>query len=226
MALFKRLRDLTLATVNDLLDKAEDPVKMVNQFIRDMEEDIGDAEVAVAKQIAIEKRFLEQRDEASGLVQKRAEQAEKAIELGNEELAKKALQDKIEQQSRYETYAAEYDKAKSMADELRQKLTEMKDELLKMKSKRELLVARADAARVQKQINHTMGAFGSDNAAQGFARMEEKVNQLEAEAEASGELRGSGKSLDDEFKQLEGGSQLDKELAALKAKVAEKKGNS
>ncbi len=226
MALFKRLRDITMATVNDLLDKAEDPVKMVNQFIRDMEEDIGEAEVAVAKQIAIEKRFLEQRDEAASLAQKRAEQAEKALELGNEELAKKALQDKIEQQSHYETYAAEYDKAKAMADELRSKLGEMKDELLKMKSKREMLVARADAAKVQKQINHTMGSFGSDSAAQGFARMEEKVNQLEAEAQASSELRGSGKSLDDEFKKLQGDTELDKELAALKAKMAEKKANA
>ncbi len=226
MALFKRLRDITMASVNDLLDKAEDPVKMVNQFIRDMDEDIGEAEVAVAKQIAIEKRFLEQRDEAASLVQKRAEQAEKALDLGNEELAKKALQDKIEQQTRYETYASEYDKAKAMADELRSKLGEMKDELLKMKSKREMLVARADAAKVQKQINHTMGSFGSDSAAQGFARMEEKVNQLEAEAQASSELRGSGKTLDDEFKKLQGDTELDKELAALKAKMAEKKANS
>ena len=223
MALFKRVRDLTMASVNDLLDKAEDPVKMVNQFVRDMEEDIGEAEVAVAKQIAIEKRFLEQRDEAAALVQKRTEQAEKALELGNEDLAKKALADKIDQQSHYETYAAEYDKGKSMADDLRRRLSEMKDELLKMKSKREMLVARADAAKVQKQINHTMGSFGSDSASQGFARMEEKVNQLEAEAEASNELRGNGKSLDDEFNALAGDSALDKELAALKAKIAEKK---
>ncbi len=223
MALFKRVRDLTMATVNDLLDKAEDPVKMVNQFVRDMEEDISEAEVAVAKQIAIEKRFLEQRDEAAALVQKRTEQAEKALELGNEELAKKALQDKIDQQSHYETYAAEYDKGKAMADDLRHRLSEMKDELLKMKSKREMLVARADAAKVQKQINHTMGSFGSDSASQGFARMEEKVNQLEAEAEASNELRGNGKSLDDEFNALAGDSALDKELAALKAKIADKK---
>ncbi len=226
MALFKRLRDLTMATVNDLLDKAEDPVKMVNQFIRDMEDDIGEAEVAVAKQIAIEKRFLEQRDEAAALVQKRAEQAERALELGNEELAKKALQDKIDQQTRYETYASEYTKAKTMADELRQRLGEMKDELLKMKSKREMLVARADAAKAQKQINHTMSSFGSGSAAAGFARMEEKVNQLEAEAEASSELRGSGKSLDDELKGLESESQLDQEMAALKAKMAAKKTDS
>ncbi len=221
MALFKRIRDITAANVNDLLDRAEDPVKMINQFLRDMEADISDAEVAVAKQIAMERRFQEQRDEAAALVAKRQEQAEKALALGNEELARKALQDKKEQQGRYDTFAQEYDKAKSLADELRVKLTDMKDEFDKMKGRREMLVARADAARVQTQINHTMGNFNSDSASRGFSRMEEKVMQMEAQAEASSELSGKRKDLDEEFKNL-GDSSVDDELAALKAKLAAK----
>ncbi len=220
MALFKRIRDITAASVNDLLDKAEDPVKMINQFLRDMEEDIAEAEVSVAKQIAVEKRFKEQRDEAASLVKKRAEQAEKALEMNNEDLARRALQDKREQQERFETYSAEYDKAKGLATDLRGKLEQMKDELLKMKGRREMLVARADAAKVQKQINHTLGGFGSDGAAKGFARMEEKVNQMEAEAEASNELRTPSRSLDEEFKQLDSG--VEDELAALKEKLAKR----
>ena len=221
MAVFKRIRDITAASVNDMLDKAEDPVKMINQFLRDMEEEIAEAEVAVAKQIAIEKRLLEQRDVAATLVEKRQEQAVKALELGNEELARKALQDKKDQQEKADTYGSEYDKSKAMADDLRHKLEHMKDEFMKMKSKREMLVARADAAKVQKQINHTMGNFGTESAARGFSRMEEKVNQLEAEAEASNELRTPSKSLDDEFKHL-GDNGVEDELAALKAKMAEK----
>ena len=220
MALFKRIRDITAASINDLLDKAEDPVKMINQFLRDMEEDIAEAEVAVAKQIAIEKRFKEQRDEAASLVQKRADQAQKALEMENEDLARRALQDKREQQDRFTTFSAEYDKAKGLADDLRVKLEQMKDELLKMKGRREMLVARADAAKVQKQINHAMGGFGSESAARGFARMEEKVNQMEAEAEASNELRSPSRSIDEEFKDLDSG--VEDELAALKAKLAQK----
>ncbi len=218
--MFKRIRDITAASVNDILDKAEDPVKMINQFLRDMEEDIAEAEVAVAKQIAIEKRFKEQRDEATVLVQKRADQAQKALEMGNEDLARRALQDKHEQQDRLTTFSAEYDKAKVLADDLRTKLEQMKDELLKMKGRREMLVARADAAKVQKQINHAMGGFGTDSASRGFARMEEKVNQMEAEAEASNELRSPSHSLDEEFKQFDSG--VENELAALKAKLAQK----
>jgi phage shock protein A len=84
MSIFKRIRDISSATINDLIDKAEDPVKMLSQYLRDMEKDIADAEVGVAKQISIEKRFKQQYDEAKEMVEKRAEQAVKALEAGNE----------------------------------------------------------------------------------------------------------------------------------------------
>ncbi len=218
MGLFKRLRDITMASINDMLDKVEDPVKMLEQYLRDMSEDITDAEAAVAKQIAVEKRFKQQMDEAAELVAKRGQQAETAVLAGNDELAKKALTDKNEQQIKLDSYTQQYTVAKQHADTLREQLAEMKDEFNKLKNKKDLLIARAEAAKAQKSINQTMSGFGVDNAAKGFERMESKVLQMEAEAQASGELRGSNKSLDDEFKALETNA-VDDELAALKAKL-------
>lgn len=223
MGIFKRMRDLTAASINDLLDKAEDPVKMLNQFLRDMEEDILDAEAAVAKQIAVEKKFKQQVEEAEEMVQKRQSQAEKAMEQGNEDLARRALQDKKEFQTRYDEMSNQYGIAKENADRLRGQLAEMKDEFNKMKNKKDLLIARAEAAKAQKSINQAMSGFGTDNAARGFDRMSDKVAQLEAEAQASNELRSSGKSLDDELAQLDKSDGVDDELAALRAKVAAKK---
>lgn len=218
MGLFKRLRDITLASINDLLDKAEDPVKMLEQYLRDMGDDITDAEAAVAKQIAVEKRFKQQMDDAADVVEKRQQQAEKAVLAGNDELAKKALVDKAEQQQLLDGYTQQYTIAKQHADQLRAQLSEMKEEYTKLKNKKDLLIARADAAKAQKSINQAMSGFGTDNAAKGFERMENKVLQMEAEAQASTELRGSNKSLDDEFKALEA-NDVDDELAALKAKL-------
>jgi phage shock protein A len=223
MGIFKRLRDLTMASINDLLDKSEDPVKMLNQFLRDMEEDIQEAEVAVAKQIAIEKKFKQQYEEAEEMLTKRGEQAMKALEQGNEELARKALQDKKEHQERYDTFKGQFDIAKKNADQLRGQLNEMKDEFSKMKNKKDLLIARAESAKAQKSINQAMSGFGTDNAAKGFDRMTEKVLQMEAEAEASGELRSSSRSLDDELAQLDKSDGVDDELAAMKAQLAAKK---
>jgi phage shock protein A len=223
MGIFKRLRDLTAASINDLLDKAEDPVKMLNQFLRDMEEDIMEAESAVAKQIAVEKKFKLQVEEAQEMVAKRQEQAVKALEQNNEDLARRALEDKKEHQIRFDEMSKQHVIAKTNADQLRSQLNEMKDEFNKMKNKKDLLVARAESAKAQKSINQAMSGFGTDNAAKGFDRMSEKVLQMEAEAQASGELRTSNRSLDDELDKLGGGSEVDDELAALKAKVAEKK---
>jgi len=223
MGIFKRLRDMTMASVNDLLDKAEDPVKMLNQFLRDMEEDINDAEAAVAKQIAIEKKFQQQTQEAEEMVNKRADQAMKALEQGNEDLARRALEDKKEHQARYDELKRQYDIAKTNADQLRGQLNDMKDEFGKMKNKKDLLIARAESAKAQKQINQAMSGFGVDNAAHGFDRMSEKVLQMEAEAQASGELRAKNRGLDDELDALGAKSGVDDELAAMKAKLAEKK---
>ncbi|OEF99316.1 phage shock protein A [Vulcanibacillus modesticaldus] len=221
MSLFKRLSDLTKASLNELLDKAEDPIKMLNQYLRELEQDIAEAEVAVAKQIAIEKKFKQQLEEAQEMVEKREQQAMKALEAGNEELARKALIDKKVHQEKVDDFKVQYENAKSNADQLRKQLREMKDEFENMKNKKATLVARAEAAKAQKKINKTMSNFGTDNAAKGFERMSEKVLELEAEAEASMELKKMNSTLDDELAALEDSS-VEDELAKLKEKLGKK----
>jgi phage shock protein A len=221
MTLFKRLRDITLANINAMLDRVEDPVKMLDQYLRDMEMDLQDAEVAVSKQIAIEMKLKQQYEEAQQLVSKREQQALQALEAGNEDLARRALVDKKAVSEKAADLKLQHEAAAKTAAELREKLGQMRDQVAEMKHKRESLKARAEAAKAQKQINQAMTGFGVDNAAKGFARMEEKVMQLEAEAEASKQVYGTARSLDDEFKELQknNSSAIDAELEALKAKL-------
>lgn len=216
--LFKRVKTVVDSELNSLLDKAEDPVKMLEQFMRDMESDIREAEAAVAKQIANEKMLQKKYEDAQKMVEKRDEQAIKAIEAGNDDLARRALEDKKIHSQTADTLKESYDRAKLDSDSVRKKLDEMKAEYYEMKLKKDSLKARAESAKTRTKMNRTLSGIGSDDSKHGFDRMEEKVLQYEAEAETSEDMRSSNKSLDDEFKSLET-NEVDDELAALKKKL-------
>ncbi|OZI11344.1 phage shock protein A [Bacillaceae bacterium SAS-127] len=216
---FKRVKTYVGSELNAALDKAEDPVKMLDQFMREMEADIREAETAVAKQIANEKMLKKKFDDASQMAEKRQQQAIEALEAGNEDLARRALEDKKVHESQAESMRVAYEQATSDANELREKLDEMKQEYQEMKMKKDTLKARAESAKTRTKMNRTMSSIGSDESRRGFERMEEKVLQYEAEAETSEDLRSSSRSLDDELKALKSNSAVDDELAALKKKL-------
>jgi phage shock protein A len=216
--LFKRVKTVVDSELNALLDKAEDPVKMLEQFMRDMESDIRDAETAVAKQIANEKMLQKKYEDATKMVEKRDEQAIKAIEAGNDDLARRALEDKKIHSQTADTLKESYDRAKLDSDSVRKKLDEMKAEYYEMKLKKDSLKARAESAKTRTKMNRTLSGIGSDDSKRGFERMEEKVLQYEAEAETSEDMRSSNRSLDDDFAALEK-NDVDDELAALKRKL-------
>lgn len=223
MSIFKRLRDLTMSNINAMIDKAEDPIKLTDQYIRDMQEDLEDAEKAVAAQIAIEKKFKGLYEEQEALVEKRTQQAHTAAQAQNVDLARRALEEKRAAEAKMTEYKTAYDQNKASADNLRGKLEEMRKQLTEMKNKRETLVARYNAAKAQNEINKAMTGFSSDTAVSGLKRMEEKMLQMEAQAEASNELSSKGKSLDDEFENLSKDAEVDAELAALMKQYEDKK---
>ncbi|MFQ3542504.1 PspA/IM30 family protein [Halobacillus rhizosphaerae] len=216
---FNRVKTVVGAELNSMLDKAEDPVKMLEQFMRDMENDIREAESAVAKQIANEKMLKRKYDDSQALVDKRMKQAEKAIDAGDEDLARRALEDKKSHQEQAEQLKASWDRAVEDSNNLRKKLEEMKKEYQEMKLKKDSLKARAESAKTRTKMNRTMSNIGGDESRQGFDRMEEKVMQYEAEAETSEDLSQSNRSLDDEFEELDKEDSVDDELAALKKKM-------
>lgn len=218
MSIFKRLRDLTMSNLYALIEKAEDPIKMTDQYLRDMQEDLAEAEKAVAAQIVLEKKFKQLYEEQEALVQKRDEQAHVAAQAKNIDLARRALEEKKAAEQKMAEYKASYEQNKAAADTLREKLSEMKKQITDLKNKRETLAARVHAAKAQKQINQSMSGFDSSSAMAGLKRMEEKAMQLEAEAEASGELYKKESSLDEEIAKLNKDQQVEDELAALMKK--------
>ncbi|MEN6324734.1 MAG: PspA/IM30 family protein [Syntrophomonas sp.] len=219
MSLFKRINDNIRANLNAMLDKAEDPAKLLNQYLMDMQDDIADAESAVARQLVVVHKFKSQYEEASGLLAKREAQAMEALQKDREDLARRALEDKALHKARAEDCKEQYENGCTTANLLKSQLREMKDEYERLRAKRDTLVARAEAAKAHKEISSMAGAFGKDNARRGFDRMEEKVMQMEAEVQVAEEVLGSSQALDKELAALGSSDDIDRELAELKQKL-------
>jgi phage shock protein A len=219
MGIFKRFKDIASANINDLLDKAEEPEKMLEEYLRQREDDIRELEKAYATQITAERQLETQTKAYQAEVDKRQAQAEKALSENREDLARRALESKKEQKALLDAITPAYEKAKADTQKLREQVTEVKRDYETAKNQKTALIARAQAAKATKAVNQAMSGIGGNTGTKGFSRMEQKVMQMEAEAEAAGEMRSGDKSLDEEIESLGGSSEVDDELAALKAKM-------
>ncbi|WNF38499.1 PspA/IM30 family protein [Bacillaceae bacterium IKA-2] len=216
---FKRMKTVVSSELYNMIEKAEDPEKMLDQFVREMSNEIRDVESATAKMMAEEKLFNKKVVDAKEMVDKRELQAIKALEAKNEDLARRALEDKIRVTNELEQLVQLHRNAAYQAEDLKEKLKQMKSEFREMELKRETLKSKAGAAKAKAQMNRSLSTINNGGAKQGFERMEKKVMQFEAEAEASEDLRVASQSLDKELDGLDKDSSIDLELAKLKEKL-------
>lgn len=211
---FKRIRDITLATVHDGLDTMESPVSMLNQYMRDLEQEIEKAQDAVVKQSMIEKKFTEYKNEAGFIADKRMRQATLAVEAGEEELARRALRDRKQYAAKVEQYEKMGAEAHQKVLELKEQLKEMKEKYYQMRDRKMELISRANAAKTKKQMNTVLNKFDGESAMKGFKRMEERIMEWETEAEVR-RVKPNQTYLQ-QLAALEPDEEVEKELAALK----------
>ncbi len=218
MGIFSRIADIFKSNVNDALDKAEDPEKMLKQMVLEMEESVNKATLAVANSIANEKGLERKLEKARKDSTEWEQKAMQALQANREDLAKAALEKKSIADRNVADLHPIYEQAKATSTKLRQQLDQLKSKLDEARSRQSTLIARSQAAKAQKQISQSFSGVGSD-AFTKFDKFEGKIEKLEAEATAFEQLAGENTSLDDEFKKLSSSSSVDGDLLALKAKM-------
>jgi len=221
MGIFSRLAQLIKSNINDLISKSEDPEKMLNQVVLDMNNQLVEAKKQVAASIADEKRLAKQAEAELANSAEWERRAMMALRAGNEELAKEALNRKKEHDTLAQTFKDQWQKQKAAVERLKQALRMLNDKIEEAKRKKNVLIARKKRAEAQRAIQETMSGLKDQSAFETFDRMAQKIDQIEAEAEAGEELAEeyTGDVLAQKFANLEKTSGADDELAALKRKM-------
>jgi len=224
MGLFSRFKRAVKSNINDMISKAENPEKMLNQLIVEMNEQLIESKKTVAASIADEKKLERQigmnRDQADEWERK----AMLAVKSGEDDMAKKALLRKQEYDNTIRQYQIQWQAQVESVEQLKGALRQLQQKIEEAQRKKNLLIARAKRAEAHKRMQQTMSSMVDTSAFELFDRMSEKVEQIEAEVDAMREIdvSATGDALERQFQALEASdSSADKLLDDLKAKMTQ-----
>jgi phage shock protein A len=215
MGILDRVSTLMRANINDLIDRAEDPEKVVRQLIYDMNNQLLQVKTQVAASIADEKQLKQrwQDNESKSLEWQR--RAELAVEKGQDDLAREALTRRNSFQQNADGFKEQYEQQARQVEVLKDALHQLEAKIQEATTKQDLLIARSRRAKAETKIRTTLSGLDRSSAMGQFARIEEKVSMQEARAAALGELETD--TMDKRFELLESDTEVDRQLAALKA---------
>lgn len=221
MSILTRFKDIMSSNINALLDKAEDPEKMIDQYLRNLKSDLGKVKAETATIIAQEKRAKREFDDNEAQIEKMQTYAVKALESDNEADARKFLEKKSDYVKNQEALKQAVDLAQANTTQMRQMHDKLVSDVEELESKRAMLKGKASVAKTQKRINEMGSSItGANNTKSAFDAMEDKINQSLDEANAMAELnKGADDDIDALTEKYEDNVDVDDELAALKAEL-------
>ncbi|WP_462412939.1 PspA/IM30 family protein [Neobacillus sp. Marseille-QA0830] len=219
MGFFKRLKTITSAEINGLLDGMEDPIAMLNEYSREMEQEIAKGQQALARQLFVENKQKALIGETRELVVKRARQARLAIGQEDDLVAKLAVQEKLNHERQLQVYQEQLEAIKEQTQLLNEKLDQLKDTYSQMQQKKILLSSRANVAQSMKQIQKVTVSFHTDDIARGVARAEEKILFMEAEVQAGNQFSTPLAQYDAAYNSYVSEEELNQEIDKLNNKL-------
>jgi len=221
MGIFSKLSTLLKSNINDLIAKAENPEKMLNQIILDMRDQLAKAKREVAAAIADERKLRAQLDDEIKQTRDWEHRAMLAVKEGRDDLAKQALIRQQEHAQRVQAIEQTWSAQAQETEKLKGSLRQLNDKIEEAKRKRNLLIAKQKRAQAQKRIHETMSGLSDTSAFEAFNRMAEKIEESERRSLAQAEVTEalSGDTLEQDFLRLEAGggdADVDDRLLALK----------
>ncbi|TDF91857.1 PspA/IM30 family protein [Paenibacillus piri] len=223
MSIGKRLRDITVANFNEMLEQSEDPVRLIDKYLSEQSEQIRESERLLQQCLSHAATLRQTYVSATQLKERREQQALVALKAGEDEMARIALQEKLQQEERSAQYKALYEQSKLGIVELEQQLQQLKADFDEVASKRSYYIARLESVRLQQRMNERLrgmgGGFG--HSPRMFDRLEERVSDMELSARTLREIRSHGRdAIIAAGNAASAASQLvDHELEKLKSKL-------
>ena len=221
--IIKRFSDIMSANLNALLDKAEDPEKMIDQYLRNLESDLGKVKAETASVMAEETKCKRELDECNSDIEKMQRYAEKAIVAGNDNDARQFLEKKQQLVSKQVALQQAYDLAHGNAVKMKEMHDKLVSDMGELQSRRDAIRAKVAVAKTQERLNKVGSSVaGVSNNLSAFDRMEEKANRMLDEANAMSELNTTKDDVADlaaKYDEDSSNTGVDDELAALKVKL-------
>lgn len=216
MGIFTRVRDIISSNINAMLDKAEDPEKLVKMMIREMEDTLIEIKANCASGMATKKKIKREIETVIDLAKSWDNKAQLAIDKGREDLAREALLEKRRHVERAEALEEELEQAKNLVTQCQSDIMQLEDKLGSAREKQRVLVQRHTNANTKKKAQQQIRRYDTSDALERFDNFQQRIDRMEADAELVN--YGRKATLADEFKALETDTELEKELAALKAR--------
>ena len=223
MNVFKRVHDIVSSNVNSALDKMEDPKKMINLMISEMEETEINLKSSIAGKTAEVDTLTRQVKEAENAVKRWSDRAALAVEKGNDDLAREAIKEKNIISSKVSLLKENISVLESIIKSMKEQLAAIDEKLTEMKAKRLSLTERAKAAKEKIKTNETLKEADSIKYAQRFEELQARIERYEAEAKVfSAQPKEGTKSTKETFEEMEQNKAIEEELKELKAKKEKK----
>ena len=221
MGILERVSMVIKSNLNYMINKSEDPEKMLDQILIQMRQQLLEAKREVAVTIADEKRLGAQLEAELGQVQEWERRATIAVQKGEDDLAREALRRRGDHEQIAVGYKKQWDAQRESAENLKNALRALSQKIEEASRKKNLLIARQKRAQAQKHIHEVMTGLSDTSAFESFDRMASRVEQLEAQADAAVEVSQelTGDTMEQRFRALESSTDVEQELNALKAKM-------